>query len=98
MYCQIAVRPRKRKQQKHTPCGQFTEQAEKLKASIRAKTEHPFRVIKRQYGGALVCYLGPAKNKEQLLSLFALSDIWMVRKHLCNGLRLHRTSIGRPRV
>ena len=46
----VAMRPGKRKQQKHTPWGALTEQAEKSKASIRVKVEHPFRVIKRQFG------------------------------------------------
>ena len=46
----VALRPGKRKQQKHTPWGAVTEQVEKFKASVRAKVEHPFRVIKRQCG------------------------------------------------
>ena len=78
----IAMRPGKRKQQKHTPWGQLTEQAEKLKASVRAKVEHPFRVIKRQFGHCKVRYRGLAKNTAQLMTLFALSNIWMVRKVL----------------
>ena len=39
---QVAMRPGKCKAQKHTPWGALTEQAEKLKASVRAKVEHPF--------------------------------------------------------
>ena len=50
------MRPGKRRQQKHTPWGQLTEKAEKLKASIRAKVEHPFWVIKRQFGYTKVRY------------------------------------------
>ena len=78
----IAMRPGKRKQQKHTPWGALTEQAEKLKASVRAKVEHPFRVIKRQFGYTKVRYRGLAKNTAQLITLFALSNIWMARKTL----------------
>ena len=78
----IAMRPGKRKQQKHTPWGALTEQAEKLKASVRAKVEHPFRVIKRQFGYTKVRYRGLAKNTAQLITLFALSNIWMARKKL----------------
>ena len=76
------MRPGKRKQQKHTPWGAITEQAEKLKASIRAKVEHPFRVIKRQFGHAKVRYRGLKKNTAQLITLFALSNIWMARRTL----------------
>jgi len=78
----IAMRPGKRKQQKHTLWGSLTEQAEKLKASVRAKVEHPFRVIKRQFGHCKVRYRGLAKNTAQLMTLFALSNIWMARKLL----------------
>jgi IS5 family transposase len=81
----IAIRPGKRKQQKHTPWGALAEQAEKLKASVRAKVEHPFRVIKRQFGHTKVRYRGLKKNTAQLMTLFALSNIWMARKTL-----LHR--------
>ena len=78
----VAMRPGKRKQQKHTPWGQLIEQAEKLKASIRAKVEPPFRVIKRQFGRALVRYRGLKKNTAQLITLFALSNLWMARRVL----------------
>jgi IS5 family transposase len=75
----IAMRPGKRKQQKLTPWGALMEQAEKLKAGVRAKVEHPFRVIKRQFGHSKVRYRGLAKNTAQLVTLFALSNIWMAR-------------------
>jgi IS5 family transposase len=76
------MHPGKCKQQKHTPWGQLTEQAAKLKASVRAKVEHPFRVIKCQFGFTKVRYKGLAKNTAQLITLFALSNIWMARKVL----------------
>ena len=52
---------------------------EYLKASIRAKAEHPFRVIKRQFGFVKVRYRGLKKNTAQLTTLFAPSNLWMVR-------------------
>jgi IS5 family transposase len=61
------------------------EQAEQLKASVRAKVEHPFRVIKCQFGHVKVRYRGLAKNTVQLITLFALSNIWMVRLSLMQG-------------
>ena len=51
-------------------------------ASVRAKVEHPFRVIKRQFGFAKVRYRGIAKNAAQVLTLFALSNLWMSRGRL----------------
>jgi IS5 family transposase len=58
------------------------ERVEKMKASIRAKVEHPFRVVKRQFGFTKVRYRGLAKNTAQLVTLFALSNLWMARRRL----------------
>ena len=58
------------------------ESMEKTKASIRAKVEHPFRVIKRQFGFTKVRYRGLAKNTAQIVTLFALSNLWMARRKL----------------
>ncbi|AZR27655.1 IS5 family transposase [Xanthomonas vasicola pv. arecae] len=55
---------------------------EHFKASARAKVEHPFRVIKRQFGYTKVRYRGLAKNTAHVLTLFALSNLWMKRKQL----------------
>ncbi len=78
----VAMRPGQRKAQKHTPWGAVTEQVEKLKASVRAKVEHPFRVLKRQFGHTKVRYRGLKKNTAQLVTLFAPSNIWMARSRL----------------
>lgn len=55
---------------------------EHRKASIRAKVEHPFRVIKRQFGLVKVRFKGLAKNTAHVITLFALSNLWMARKKL----------------
>lgn len=60
----------------------YAERWEHYKASVRAKVEHPFRVVKRQFGYAKVRYRGLAKNTAQVLTLFALSNLWMVRRQL----------------
>lgn len=79
----VAMRPGKRRAlDKSTTVGQLTDQLERLKASIRAKVEHPFRVIKRQFGHVKVRYRGLKKNTAQLSTLFALSNLWMVRGKL----------------
>ena len=47
----VAMRPGKRRAlDKSNPLDQLTDRVEKAKAGIRAKVEHPFRVIKRQFG------------------------------------------------
>jgi IS5 family transposase len=55
---------------------------EHRKASIRAKVEHPFRMIKRQFGLMKVRFRGLMKNTAHLLTLFALSNLWMARRPL----------------
>ena len=79
----VAMRPGKRKAlNKDNEADAMVHKAEKLKAGIRAKVEHPFRVIKRQFGYVKVRYLGLKKNTAQLVTLFALSNLWMVRGKL----------------
>jgi IS5 family transposase len=58
------------------------QKAERSKASVRAKVEHPFRVIKRQFGLVKVRFRGLAKNTAHVVTLFALSNLWMARKQL----------------
>ena len=79
----IAMRPGKRRAlDKDNEADALLDKAEKLKASVRAKVEHPFRVIKRQFGFVKVRYRGLKKNTAQLFTLFALSNLWMVRSKL----------------
>ena len=80
----VAMRPGKRKEldKENNPVDALIDQVEKIKARIRAKVEHPFRVIKRQFGYTKVRYRGLKKNTLQLKTLFALSNLWMVRHQL----------------
>lgn len=77
----VAMKPGKRRGLRGV-LGAMKQRLEKNKASLRAKVEHPFRVIKRQFGHTRVRYRGLAKNTAQLMTLFALSNLWMVRGHL----------------
>ena len=67
---------------KRSPLYKAKRKIEKAKAQVRAKVEHPFRVIKRQFGYTKVRFRGLAKNTAQLITLFALSNLWMARRHL----------------
>ena len=67
------------------PEGKAKERLKKKehgKASVRAKGEHPFRVVKRQFGLTKVRFRGLAKNTAHVVTLFALSNLWMARKKL----------------
>ena len=72
----VAMRPGKRKAlDRGTPVGIGHGQLEHVKASIRAKVEHPFRVIKRQFGHVKVRDRGLAKSTLQLQTQLALSNL-----------------------
>ena len=53
-------------------------QAESRKASVRAKVEHPFLVIKRDFGFTKTRYRGLAKNLNHLHVAFASAN-WLMR-------------------
>jgi IS5 family transposase len=51
-------------------------------SSLRAKVEHPFRVLKRQFGFVKVRYRGLAKNTAHLKMKFALANLYLARRSL----------------
>jgi IS5 family transposase len=55
------------------------------------QVEHPFRVIKRQFGYVKTRFRSLAKNTAKLMMLFALSNLWMARRHLL-------TTVGEVRL
>ena len=65
-----------------TPEGRVADLIETAKAHIRAKVEHPFRVIKRQYGFQKTRLRGMLKNRCKVNVLAALSNLFMVRHEL----------------
>ena len=76
----VAMRPGRRRALPDTETGRLQAWIERIKASIRAKVEHPFRITKRQFGHTRVRYRGLAKNTAQLITLFALGNLWLCRK------------------
>lgn len=75
----IAERPGKVKTLKQHPRKNKTAiNIEYMKASIRAKVEHPFRIIKRQFGFVKARYKGLLKNDNQLAMLFTLAKLFRV--------------------
>ena len=72
----IAENPGKLKALKQRPGHHKARLAiETIKASIRAKVEHPFRIIKCQFGFTKVRYRGLKKNDSKLAMLFALANV-----------------------
>ena len=74
--------PRRPGVTRQLPEGSDLVRAEKIKASVRAKVEHPFRTIKRQFGYAKVRYRGLAKNANRLYLLAAFSNVLVGERYL----------------
>ncbi len=81
---QVAMRPGQRR--KLEP-GSPAAVAEKVKASIRAKVEHPFLKVKRGFGYAKVRYRGLDKNRQRLALLLGLGNLLTAESQLTMGPR-----------
>ena len=76
MIWSIAARPSSyKKHGEKSFIARVRRKIEYAKAQVRAKVEHPFRVIKRQFGYTKVRFRGLAKNIAQQSTLFALSNL-----------------------
>jgi IS5 family transposase len=64
------------------PSTRKTLNAEKIKASVHAKVEHPFRYIKQVFGYSKVRYRNLAKNNNRLHLLAAFSNLLIDEKYM----------------
>jgi IS5 family transposase len=71
----VAMKRAKRKALPKNKLGRVTEKLEHLKASVRAKVEHPFHVIKNLFRHRKTRYRGLAKNTAQLFTLFGFANL-----------------------
>lgn len=71
-----------RKAPKGRPLHPLDARMNRIIAMVRAKVEHPFRVIKRQFRHIGTRYRVIAKNRAQLFTLFALGNLFLMRKRL----------------
>ena len=76
---QVAMGPGKRRLL--DPEGE-SWQKEKHKASVRAKVEHPFQIVKVRFGYAKVRYRGLFKNTQRLALLLGLANIVRAERQL----------------
>ena len=79
---EVAMRPGKRKALPKTTIGRLKDKIEQLKASVRAKVEHPFHIVKNIFGMKKVRYKGLAKNTAQLYTLFGLANLLIAKRRL----------------
>ena len=61
---------------------QLHRRKNRTKARVRAKVEHPFRILKRVFGFVKVRFRGLKKNHDHLCAAFALVNLYMHRKRL----------------
>ena len=73
----INVRPSSIKISKNYTGRNWDKEIENRKSSTRCKVEHPFLIVKRQFGYARVVYRGLAKNFHRFNVLFASANIVM---------------------
>ena len=71
----VAMKRSKRKALSKNKLGRMLEKLEYLKASVRAKVEHPFHVVKNLFRHLKVRYPGLAKNTAQLCTLFGFANL-----------------------
>ena len=72
------------KASKQRPLTEANKRFNHRMSSIRARVEHVFRVIKRQFGYTKVRYKGIAKNAAQVFSLIGLTNLYLARGAMMN--------------
>ena len=72
------------KASKQRPLSDANKRFNHRMSSIRARVEHVFRVIKRQFGYTKVRYKGIAKNAAQVFSLIGLTNLYLARGTMMN--------------
>ena len=91
---QLARRPGQRRR---LAPGRTAVQAERRKASIRAKVEHPFLYVMRHFGYAQVRYRGLAKNRTRLCLWFGLANLLLADRAAPARAGAWRPARERPR-
>jgi IS5 family transposase len=78
----VAMRPGQRRVLPDTTEGRLLNLIEMAKAHIRAKGEHPFRVVKQQFSFQKTRLRGMAKNRCKVHVLAALTNLFLARHRL----------------
>jgi hypothetical protein len=71
----VAMRPGKRRPLPETPDGRLQDLIEAAKAPVLAKVEHPFRVIKQQFGFQKTWLRGMTKNHCKVNVIAVLTNL-----------------------
>lgn len=78
----IRYRVNRRPASQHHPLSEYQRTINRARSRCRARGEHAFHVVKRLWGFAMVRYRGLAKNTARTFALFALANLYLVRRRL----------------
>src|SRR5215471_3552207 len=78
----IRYRVNRRPAGQHHPLSEYQRLINRVRSRCRARGEHAFHVVKRLWGFAKVRYRGLAKNTTRAFAMFALANLYLVRRRL----------------
>lgn len=78
----IRYRVNRRPRGRHHPLSEYQRTINRARSRCRARGEHAFHVVKRLWGFAMVRYRGLAKNTVRVFAMFALANLYLLRRRL----------------
>ena len=78
----IRYRVNRRPPGRHHPLSEKWRRINRIRSRTRARCEHAFHVVKRLWGFAKVRYRGLQKNLTRAYTMFALANLYSVRRKL----------------
>jgi IS5 family transposase len=78
----IRYRVNRRPPNRQHPLSEYQRVINRTRSRCRARGEHAFHVVKRLWGFAKVRYRGLAKNAARSFAIFALANLYLVRRRL----------------
>jgi IS5 family transposase len=78
----VRYRVNRRAPNRSRPLSPYQRRVNRLRSATRARGEHAFRVVKQLWGFTKVRYRGLAKNTARRFAMFALANLYMVRRRL----------------
>ena len=78
----VRYRVNRRARSRHHPLSERWRKINRARSRTRARCEHPFYVVKQLWGFAKVRYRGLAKNLARAHTMFALANLYAVRRQL----------------
>ncbi len=78
----VRYRVNRRAPNRSKPLSAHQRRLNRLRSATRARGEHAFRIVKQLWGFTKVRYRGLAKNTARLFTMFALANLYLVRRRL----------------